>query len=98
MGYRMKKRNGRLNGVMYALFHLRNLEDARANQYMYNIYDLFTKEFDTTLQHETITTIELALESGNINQFCTLPGLPGSDEFKTEYLKIVLSHLKDAIV
>ena len=83
----MKKRNGRLNGVMYALFHLRNLEDARANKYMYNIYDLFTQEFDTALQTETITSIELALESGDINHFCTLPGVPGTDEFKTEYLK-----------
>ena len=94
----MKKRNGRLNGVMYALFHLRSLEDARANKYMYNIYDLFTQEFDTALQTETITSIELALESGDINHFCTLPGVPGTDEFKTEYLKIVLSHLKNAVV
>ena len=97
MRLRMRKRGGSLNGVMYALFHLRNLEDARANQYMYNIYDLFTQEFDDELQTETIMTIELALESGDINQFCNLPGIPGTDEFKIEYLKIVLSHLKEAV-
>jgi len=93
----MKRRNGSLNGVMYALFHLRDLEDARANNFMYNIYDLFTKEFEPELQNQTINSIELALESGDINQFCTLAGIPGSNEFKVEYLKIVLSHLKKAI-
>jgi len=93
----MKKRTSDLNGVMYALFHLTSLDDVRANQYMYNIYDLFMKEFDAVLQSKTIRTIEKALDSGNIDQFCTLPGVPGSHEFKTEYLKIVLSHLKNAL-
>jgi len=93
----MKRRNGSLNGVMYALFHLRDLEDARANKFMYNIYELFTKEFEPELQNKTINSIELALESGDINQFCTLTGIPGSNEFKVEYLEIVLSHLKKAI-
>ena len=91
------KKNGSLNGVMYALFHLRNLEDVRENNFMYNIYDLFTKEFEPELQTKTINSIEIALENGDISQFCTLTGIPGSNEFKTEYLKIVLSHLKKAI-
>lgn len=94
----MGKRSSDLNGVMYALFHLRSLDDVRANNYMYNIYDLFKKEFDTALQSKTINSIELALQNGNIESFFTLPGVPGTNEFKIEYLKIVLSHLKKAAI
>jgi len=86
-----------LNLVMYALFHLRDLKDAQANRYMYNIYQQFTEEFDKKLQVETIESIEWALEPENIDQCCTLPNLPGSKEFKREYLKIVLGHLKKAM-
>ncbi len=92
-----KNQSGELNGVMYALFHLKDLEDARANRYMYNIYEIFIQKFDRTAQEKTIEAIERALKSGNIDEFYTLTGIPGSNEFKTEYLKIVLWHLKNAM-
>ena len=90
-------KNGKLNGVMYALFHLKNLDDARANRFMYNIYEPFIEKYDRTLQLKIIEDIESALEHGNIEESCTLPGLPGSTEFKKEYLEIVLGHLKEAV-
>jgi hypothetical protein len=89
--------NGNLNLVMYALFHVRSLDDVRANKYMYNIYGRFTREFDKATQEKVVNTIQKALDNGNLSDFYTLPNLPGSDEFKTEYLKIVLGHLKDAM-
>ncbi len=87
-----------LNGVMYALFHVRNLEEVRANRYMYNIYEIFTKEYDRAMQEKTIDAIERALQSHDINKFCNLPHLPGTDEFKREYLNIVLHHLKKSML
>ncbi len=93
----MNKASGELNGVMYALFHVRNLDDVRSNRYMYNIYHQFKNKYDRTLQEKTVNAIERALDSGGINNFCTLPGIPGTDEFKKEYLKIVLGHLKAAM-
>lgn len=98
IGDRMENKvSGDLNGVMYALFHVKNLDDVRANRYMYNIFEQFTQKYDRALQEKTVNAVEQALESGNINNFCTLPGIPGSDEFKREYLKIVLGHLKSAM-
>jgi hypothetical protein len=94
----VNKQSGELNGVMYALFHLKDLEEARSNRYMYNIYDQFTQKFDSAAQEKTINAIERALENGNIDEFCTLPGIPGSNEFKKEYLEIVLKHLKNAMI
>jgi len=90
-------KNGKLNGVMYALFHLKNLDDARANRFMYNIYEPFIEKYDKALQLKIIEDVETALEQGNIEESCTLPGLPGSTEFKKEYLEIVLGHLKEAV-
>ncbi|MAD77317.1 MAG: hypothetical protein CML20_21500 [Rheinheimera sp.] len=89
--------NRDLNLVMYALFHVRSLDDVRANNYMYNIYGQFTREFDKATQEKVVNTIQKALDNGNLSDFYTLPNLPGSNEFKTEYLKIVLGHLKGAM-
>lgn len=91
------EKNGALNGVMYALYHLNDLDDARANKYMYNIYDNFTKLYSRELQEQTVASIERALEHGDIDAFCTLPNLPRSNEFRKEYLRIVLAHLKLAM-
>lgn len=86
-----------LNGVMYALFHVRDLADVRANNYMYNIYQTFIEKCDKKKQLEIIESIEWALAQDNIDNCYTLPSIPGSVEFKREYLEIVLEHLKNAI-
>lgn len=89
--------SGELNGVMYALFHVRNLDEVRENRYMYNIYETFVQKFDREMQEKTIDAIERALKSDDTNKFCSLPSLPGTEEFKKEYLEIVLGHLNNAM-
>ncbi|MDH5179900.1 MAG: hypothetical protein OEZ39_18765 [Gammaproteobacteria bacterium] len=86
-----------LNGVMYALYHVRNLDDVRANRYMYNIYKTFIEDFDPETKQNFIEAIEWALQQENIGSCCSLPHLPHDDSFKRQYLEIVLSHLKNAI-
>ena len=86
-----------MNLIMYALFHVRTLEDVQQNQFMYNPYASFTEEFDRERQQTVIKTIEWALNLENIEQCCTLPNLPFESEFKKEYLRIVLGHFKSAM-
>jgi hypothetical protein len=85
-----------MNLVMYALFHVRTLDDVHKNRFMYNPYMTFVEEFDQERQLTVINTIEWALQLENIEECCTLTGLPFESEFKKEYLRIVLDHFKSA--
>lgn len=86
-----------LNGVMYALYHLQSLDEARTNSYMYNTYDEFVNIFSPQRQQETIDSIRWALGRDDIDDCFTLPNLPRDSEFKRDFLVIVLGHLEAAI-
>tara|TARA_Y100000296_G_C5126498_1_gene233162 strand:+ start:481 stop:780 length:300 start_codon:yes stop_codon:yes gene_type:complete len=85
-----------LNVVMYALYHVRNLDEVRSNKYMYNVYEYFVEKCDRKKQGEMISAIEWALDQVDIEDCCLLPRLPHNEAFKREYLKIVLSHLRNS--
>ncbi len=85
-----------LNGVMYALYHVRDLDEVRENNYAYNFYPSFVEKFNSDQKGQIIEAIEWALDQETVNSCCSLPKLPRSEEFKREYLKIVLVHFKKA--
>ncbi|WP_417763581.1 hypothetical protein [Shewanella sp.] len=87
-----------LNAVIYALYHLRDLDDVRRNDYAYNVYHKFVHEFDNELQQRIIRAIEETLTCEDIDSCFALPKVPGSNATKREYLQLVLQHLKAGAV
>ena len=77
----------------YGLYHLDSLEQSARGDYLYDIVPTFSSRFDSVAQQSILAALQWAANCDALNWDDILPGLPHSDDFKRQHLKITTERI-----